>query len=300
MTAPSITYGHGYLTDCDDVTDWTETTGGSIGGTVFACDHGDIFRLGGTCTDAADEYVYREYNLDNISSNVYSKYVLRWKTLNAADALGARVKLIFTSGSQWILGESAPQFETTWQVKTGTIDPDKTIDKIQLWADDYPDSEDGATSAVYYDFVLLHKGTFTFPFIDDISVDFENRIVDIVIPGRPGDITQYLGAPSPSIKVTGKIDIGASSDWGTPILEYLYRIWQEAHKDPWQWFSTGGLSDSDRIINCKVTLRRLSFVENKEATREWTLELTHFSLSGGDVEHGDGTLVWGDLQWLGI
>ena len=104
-----------------------------------------------------------------------------------------------------------------------------------------------------------------------------------------------MGSKEPvSFRLSGKIDIGASADWGEPVLEYLYRIWKDAHKEPWQWFSTGGLGDDDRIFNGKVTLRTLPFVEDKEATRTWSVLLKQYSLSSGSET------TWDDLQWLGI
>jgi len=251
--------------------------------------YGDVLQIEAVFDEGAtDEYCNYEKDITNFSSNTYPYFLLRYKTSESANGAKAKVILGFTSGTQVILDES---YSTTWKVASGTITADKTVDKVFFYAED--DGVNG-TFYVYYDFLLLHKGIFNFPYVDDISLELENRYADIAIPGRVGDISQYLGSPSPVIKLSGKIDIGADSTWGEPPLEYLYRVWQEAHSDRWQWFSTGGLGDSDRIINCKVTLRKFPFIENKEATRAWSLELKHYSLSSGDED------TWGDLQWLGI
>lgn len=294
MTEPSITYGHGYLSDCDDKTSWTEDGAPTLTDTDLTVEHGDFFKVIGTATGAG-ESTYWVYDITDIPQSTYKKFLVRWKTSASSNGIGAKVVLDFStdlSDTQTILDTG---FNTSFQVASGDITTGKTMKRVLFYG-----VSDAACTAeyAYYDFLLLHKGTFTFPYVHDIHPVFDNRYVDIAIPGRLGDITQYLGAPSPSIRLTGKLDIGDAGSptyaWGHPALEYLYRIWQEAHSDPWQWFSTGGLTDDDRIINCKVTLRKLDFTEHKEATRDWTLDLKHYSLSSGDETTS------ADMQWIGI
>lgn len=286
----SITYGHGDLRECDNKTGWAETEGG-IAGTLSVL-YGDVFEI--KCEDVntpETEYVYYEKNIDNISSDTYPKFLLRYKTSVSANGVGARVRLIFTSGEQWILGGSEPQFSTTWKVVSGDITSDKTIDKIQLWADDWPNSIDSGTYYVYFEFVLLHKGTFTFPFVHTLKIDPELNDVELGIPGRDGDITQDLGSKLTPIYINGEMDVRnedvtpPQNPWKiTPRGTYgaygeiFYSILHEASSDPWQWLTSELANFKVRLIKFPLSMERDSKVQ-----RRYELLLKEYRLS--DASH---------------
>ena len=293
MAKPTITYGHGFLDDCEDTSDWSTVgvVGINPGDYSIAAEHDDIFKISALADGSGDEYVYYERDITNISSAVYTKFLIRWKTSAASNGFGARVELVFTDGStQFVLGSSAPQFSITWNVTSGTITSGKTIDKVRLYADDYPDSLASGTHYVYYDFILLCEGIFSFPYVHSIDpLHLSDRYADLAIPGRVGDIQQYLGMKSPLIKLSGDMEEGT---WGGSKIEFgefLYRIFHENYNDPWQWFTSD-------LINCKVTPRDFYISQKRDsnAHRVWNLVLAMYSASSGAES------TWNSLQWLGF
>jgi len=217
----------------------------------------------------------------------------------ASAGLGAQAQLWFTvAPHQWLLGEDEPQFSTTWQVKSGTVTPTKTIDKVYLFANDYPDSTAAGTTYVDFDFLLLHKGTFTFPFFKVLRPRFPMKVAQIEIPGRDGDIIQRLGMKSPEITLQAPMQsgetwgskTGASADSTVQTYgEYLYYIARE--NAPWQWLTSD-------MINCKVTPapQGCGFKQTDTsdgALRVCQLKFLMYSLSSL------GESVWDDPQWYG-
>jgi len=299
MTQPTLTHQHGYLNDGDDASDWTTETRTNMAApdATLSVMHGDIYKLQADFDDGVgttEGFFVENATALNVNHILYPSWLVRYRTSNGSLGARARVEARFQDGTVEDLLPLSYSSGAAWATLAGTFTKSTSeLDYLRFYAYGEENTPNG-TYYTYYDFALIHKDTFSFPYVDDVELIFENRYADIEIPGRKGDITQYLGAPSPTIRLTGKIDIGSSTSWGTPLLEYLYRIWQDAHNDPWQWFSTGGLSDSDRCINCKVTLRRMPFIEHKDANREWSLDLKMYSLSSGNET------TWTDLQWLGI
>ena len=251
MTSPSLTYGRGYGTDCESKTSWN-LTNSSIDTPTHVVQVNDYFELQGTCDDAGDEYFYVEYDMTNISSDVYTKYLVRWKTSASSNGLGAQVVLIFTVGDQYIVGSVAPEFSTDWTVSSGTITSGKTIDKIRLYANDEPNTVTAGTYQVNYDFCLLHKDTFTFPNVA-FGLDFTPppRYATIPISSRVGDITQNLGSESATVRASCDLDIdNDTNDWKrpqgtlTPKDDYVngevfMEIAHRSYTEPWQWLDTG-------------------------------------------------------------
>jgi len=252
LTNPTITYGHGYLTDCDSATGWIEDASPTLTSTSLTVLYGDVFKITGTASAAAQK-TYWEYDITNISTDVYSKFLLRYKTQEAAVGLGAKVELVFTSGTQIILNTT---FNTLLSKASGTITSGKTLDKIRFYA-----VSDAACTAksVYYDFLLIHKGTFTFPNVAH-GLEFHPppRYAVIPIPSRIGDITQNLGSESATVTASCDLDIGklsttsssiTASDWKRPQGqstktdyidgEVFLDIAHNSHTEPWQWLDTG-------------------------------------------------------------
>jgi len=290
MANPTLTYGWLHGDDCDSKTGWTLTNSGLVDATHTVL-LGDIFQLEGTCNDAGDEFCYIEYDLNpNITVGTTDKFIIRYKTSVGSNGLSAKASLIFTVGTQDLVASGS--FSTTWKVATSTITASKTIDKIRFYAQDSPNAVDSGTYQVWYDFLLLHEDTFTFPHVapGGIDVAFPERHVDIGIPGRGNPITQYSGAKEP-ITITLKGNMMNPETWGGtkyPYGERFLDAWHLAKDDLFQWFTSD-------LIDCKVTVRRpvLRQASDSGAQRVWDLVLKQYSLSDIDDD------TWSGVQWLG-
>jgi len=281
------------LDDGDDASNYGETVSGmgaaqaSITSTI-----GDYYTLVGICDDSGDEYCYYERDITNISSDTYTKFLVRWSTQSSSNALGARAQLVFTSGTQDLLESTGiPQFSTDWTTTTGTITSGKTIDKIRLYADDYPNSIAAGTHQVYYDFIMLYKDTWTIPFFKTLDIDAVNVYADLHPWRRGGDITQFGGMESVKIRLEGDMQHGESSWGGTDLTygEYLMLIHREMSSDPFQWFTSD-------LGNYKVTSRHLHLSQNQASgqQRRWWWLLKGYSLSSLH------DAAWNNLWWAGL
>lgn len=311
MTAPTITFGHGLLTDCNEAAaSWGEGYyyASTLTAPTITSLYDDILDLTGTGTAANQQANF--IRLFICESLTHTKYMVRWKTSDAAAGLGARVKLRFGAGEyQTIVGSATPEFSTVWHVSTGTVTaPVATTAISAVILEAVSDSNCGAGHHVYYDFILLHKGTFPFPSVSGkIHFESDNIYADLPIPSRIGNQTQYMGMNSPDIMLDGKIDVNTAycSDrqyttktlceaagktwftWGTPYGEYLMLLMQQASADPFQWFTSD-------MVNCKVTPRRLILDQDGTALRTWQFYLKQYSRSGGQLS------TWNDLQFWGV
>lgn len=254
-----ITHGHGYLTDCDDKTDYA-TTGNSadpLGSPTLTVLHGDVFQIEGTCDAVADEYVYYQADISalSISSTTYPNFLIRWKTSASSLGLGLRAYYTLNAGAidEYMVGTTTvPEYSSSWKLTTGAITTGKTIDYVTFYADDYPNSVASGTHQVYIDFVLFYAGTFTFPNVA-YGLDFTPppRYATIPIPSRVGDVTQNLGSESATVRVSCDLDIdNATNDWKRPQRtlspktdyvngEVFMEIAHLSSTEPWQWLDTG-------------------------------------------------------------
>ena len=252
MTAPSITHGHGYLNDCDAADPTTyyveNRTSMDAAHATPSTLHGDVLQIEAIFDDGAtSELVYYRKDITSISSDIYTKFLLRYKTDKSASGARAQVVLDFDDATIQVLLDAT--YNTTWTTVLGTITPGKTTDYIRFYAVD--DGTDG-TFYVYYDFLLFHKDTFTFPNVA-YGLDFTPppRYATIPIPSRVGDITQNLGSESATVRASCDLDIdNATNDWKrpqgtlTPKTDYVNgEVFMEiAHLSstaPWQWLDTG-------------------------------------------------------------
>ena len=298
MTNPTITYGHAFLTDCTATVEngltWTAAplnlAGGDYGLTVT---EGDIFDISMKPDGANDEKIAYELDIANtVATGVYSKFILRYKT-GYGSLVGAAASFIDTLANEYyFLGTATvPVFNTSWTVVTGTLPNPYTIDKIRLYADDYPDATaDGVTRHVYFDFLLIHEGTFTFPHVKSITpLKLHNNYARMQ-SGRVGNSHQYSGMDSPIFRITG--DMIPGETWGGTILpygEYLYRIFKYANVEPWQWFTSD-------MINCKALPIDFDGGQETDGThaRVYTMDLEMESLSSGSISN------WDVLTWFGF
>lgn len=296
MAKPTITYGEKYVNDCDDDTNWNEAVAGMGGAEAsLTVDIGDVFNLSATADDAGDEHVYYRKDISpNVDGNIYSNFLIRWKTSVGSNGFGAKVIVEYDDASwEALIGGTNPEFSTTWKVTAGEMTSHKTIDAIKIFADDYPNSFNGGVGNVYYDFIMFYDGIFTFPHVapGGIQLAFPNRHVHLGVPGRGSPITQYIGANEP-ITITLRGDMKNSETWGSANYkygEYLLKVWRNQFDAPFHWFT------SDRI-NCKVTAGQPVLRQTGENSSQCVYDypLALYSLS--DINESE----WDDLQWLGI
>lgn len=244
MTNPKISYGHGYLCDMDSATYWGAVANSGINNPTLTSD-GDVVTLLGGLDSTDDEFAYWQKTLSpQLSTNLYRNFIIRWKTKYSTNSCGAKVVLNFNDATwQAILGATTPEFSTTWKVSTGTITINKAISNIQIYMDDYPNSiNTGNDHTVYYDFILLCKGIFEFPYVSgEVEINFPNRDALIPISSRVGDITQPLGAPNATVRIWGDMDNRAGWKRSGDAIpgQVFYDIGLNAYKEPFQWLDTG-------------------------------------------------------------
>lgn len=248
----SVTYGHAYLNECGKTSDWSFGENSGIGSLAIDTTYPSRICMTGTCDDAANEYAYYSRDISSlvITTSVYPKIMVRWKTSAASNGLGARVRIDYTDAStQDILNAaSTPQFSQKWTVTTATLTPGKTVKYILLYVDDYPNTVASGTFSTYYEYILFYTGTFTFPNVGhSMDVHLPPRYATIPIPGRIGDITQNLGSESAFVNISCDLDVGT---WKRLIAngftqddyvdgEVFYDISHNSYKEPFQWLKTG-------------------------------------------------------------
>lgn len=183
---------------------------------------------------------YWEYNLTDISADLYPMWIVRYKTSQAAVGVGAKVEVVYSDTSTEILFGSTPAFSTLWNIETGTLSSGSglDVDKIRLYglSDDICSAE-----SVYYDFVLLHKSSFTLPNVA-FGMEFKPppKYAVIPIPARVGDITQNLGSESATVNASCDLLIGTWTRTNDYVpAEVFYDIAHNSSTEPWQWLTTG-------------------------------------------------------------
>ncbi len=258
MVLPTITYGVGWQTDCGNATSWTETEDGCSA--TLTVDSGTVFNIA-VASAVGNKIVYYEYDLSNILSSTYTKFIVRYKTSNSL--IKAKVELIFTSGTQVVMPEAS---NTDWTIFTETITSGKTIDKIRIYATQ-------ATGNVYFDFISLHKETFSFPDFKRVRVNVKPKLAVIPIPSRDTDIIQHLGRANTEIFIDVEMKSGES--WGGSKLTYGEYLMQVMFDRYFQWLTTdqgnfkvvpnpSGFEFSQDSDSGKQLLATLAFLEYDE------------------------------------
>lgn len=229
MAKPKITCGHGFLDDGNDAGVWVEVENGNVG----------------TCTSVYDDYLYINItsssgnkiyyvfrNITNISSDVYTKCLFRYKT---AGATKAKIVLSFSDEStQTVLDETSSSF---WNVGIASVTSGKLIDTIYLYAN-------AGVGSVYYDFVLLCKNQFEFPNAEHRQFTPPPRYAILKPPTRVGDITQNLGSESATFTCTCNLDVESETLSWKRAGDYMkgevfIDIAHNSYREPWQWLDTG-------------------------------------------------------------
>lgn len=242
----SITHTHGLLDEGDDSSVWAESRSGMTDPeATISSEYGDYLRLTGTLNDAGDEWLKATYDITDISADLYPNYLFRYRTSLASNGLGARLYVVYDDAStEFLLGETTPQFSTTFKTVAGTLVnySGLDIDKIVYWGDDYPNTVTGGiTPYVEFDFILFHKDTFTLPHNGhDLNLYIPPRYGLLGPPGRIGDITQNLGNESARVEVSCDLDVGDWKRSGDYVDgEVFYEIAHKNTTEPWQWLDTG-------------------------------------------------------------
>jgi len=238
-------------------------TGTSIGTfTTTVTSDGDIMSLSATPSAVADQYLYVERDITNLSTTVYGKCKVRWKTSETLVALGIRVLLKFTTydvaqsfdqnvadgDAQWIIGPTDTIVSSIFTVTSETITTGKTLDKICVFAYDFLSV---ATFTVYVDFMLIYVGDFLFPNCENSGFEPNPKYAIISIPGRSGDQNQNLGSNDAQFHCVCDLDLSnTTDDWKrpqgtlTPKTDYVAgevfdEIAHRSYTEPWQWLDTG-------------------------------------------------------------
>jgi hypothetical protein len=288
LTQPTISFGHGFLDDCNDITGWTKTEAGLAAS--MTAEHGDYFEISGTCDNVANEYAYYTKDITDISTTIYPKLLVRWKTSEAANGLQARITAWYNDATftDTVLG-----FSTIWKTSTIDLVAGKTLDKIRIYADDNPDTIAAGTFYVYFDFILVCQGIFTFPFVSGgVELEGFNNLQHLKIPGKVGNATQYLGGDDSTIRVYGDIDTTGVDASGVPVInsgwhgrwtthdgETFYQILHYGFGDPWQWFTSD-------VATLKVTLDHMVLKQAKanENLLSYDLLMHEYRLGSGSAE----------------
>ena len=248
----------------------------AAGDAVETITNNDYLHISATFNNGAgvDEYCYYERDITNVAASTCGRYLLRYRTSAAAAAAKAKAILVFSDAStQTIL---AAGYSTSWNLASGTITVGKTVDKIQLYADD--DGIDG-TFWVEYDFILIYTGTFTLPNTAyGMNIDLAPREAVIGIPSKDTDTTQNLGTQSIPIMIGCDLDQETDDySWkranDTFDGQVFWDIFHNRSSEPWQWFNDG-------TRQFKVSVHsRFSWSKIGNATgRRLDLELREYSL----------------------
>jgi hypothetical protein len=249
------------------VTGWSEVEDGTTGTTTV--DHGDYLNLNVTVSAGNEEY--RWVNTDNIGISTTTYPTILWRYKTDGGSIKAKIVAVFSDAStQQVLADSS---SSTFTVGSTTLTAAKTLDHIRLFADH-------ATGDVWYDFVLVCQGLFTFPNAAyDITGTIPNRTIFLPIPMRQTDVTQQLGSGNMEFQIGCDMTLG---DWtrATDAVngQVFYDIAGEAPSEPWQWF------DSERE-QMKVTLEPPRFTRaasNTGLMDRLDLMLREYRLSDGD------------------
>lgn len=280
MTLPTITSGVGWQDDLDDDTDWTETEDGCSA--VLTVENGTIFQIAVSAA-VGNKKVYYSYpdeaGADNISisSTVYCKVVLRYKTSN--NNIKAKVELVFSDGTTEVV--MAEQSKTTWKyVKADIATSGKTIDHIRLYA-----TNDEGT--VYYDFVSIYQTSFEFPDFSVVDVNPKPKLAVIPIPGSDTDVTQHVGRGNTEITIEAPMRSGDT--WGGSHLTYGEYLMQIVGEPYFQWLET----DQG---NFKVTPapEGFRFIQREEEGHQVSLVCRFIEYDAGDAS------IFSAPAWYGI
>jgi len=252
-TVPVISYGEGFIYECDRLSggtegSWTETEDGSTGTSTILSGN-DYLDL--NVSAAVGNKIYYVSNGTNLGlpSNTYTRARIRYYT----NGPGAKVELVFSDASTQTL--MALINSATFDVEDVAVTAGKIIDHIRLYAN-------GATGHVYYDFIEIYKGNYTFPNCIDLKPPHLTLADANLMPfGSVGSRTQNGGALDAEIRFTCDLDMEPTAlTWKRPqvitsktdynnkdILEELHQ--SNATTELWHWLNYGEGQIKTRLVD---------------------------------------------------
>jgi len=297
---------------------WTEDPASFVN--ILAADitpsiyYGDILGIALDCDDGIGTVESGWYSYPNelgtdplvnlgISTTLFPSFLMNYKTSHSADGVQIGCQLVFSDATtQTIL---SPTYSTTWARASGTLTANKTLDHIRILVTSEASTPNGIDYDVYCDFVLIHRGTFTFPYWHNVYYDLWCKAPSLEVFGRDGDIEQRGGMKSPTITVEGTMDysdtgsrwkdapstssLAVRSFYGNRFYEGIRGMLGD-YRTPWNWFTSD-------LVNCKVVPTnhplRLSQQKDLKEQRKYSLHFKQFSLSSlGEAD-------WDELEWAG-
>jgi hypothetical protein len=248
MTAPTITYGHGFINDIwsDYSDEYTLTDGDS---TVTAGPNSNRDLSLNITAYTGDAHIVNDTDID-ISTSIYTKALIRYRTIPTGTYKASIVAEFSDTSTQTLVTDTAV---TDWTLANVTLTTDKTLDHIYV----YGKNDEGE---VQVDFILICKGQFTFPQYTKLSWGMRNRYNNTEVPSRLGRRKAWMGADETMIMIDGDIDTQRAS-WkrtkDTLAAQVLNDIHHNASSEIWQWFT------SDRA-NLKVVMEDLNIIEEPD------------------------------------
>jgi hypothetical protein len=271
-----ITYGHGWVTDCDDPTGpsgtWAKTEDGQTLA-ALAVVNDDVFDIEATASIGNKLGKYENPTNMGLSSDVYTKCLFRYKC--SSGSMLAKIVLTFSDAtSQTVLAAIS---ETTWHKGSVTITAAKTIDHVGLFCN-------GDVGHVYYDFVLICQNEFEFPNAAAHNLRANPRNASLVPPGKVGDHNQNLGSEPAMVMFTCDLSVGTNTlSWKRTLPadtidgEVFLDISHNAKSEPFQW-----LEMDDKEF--KVVLDDMEF-QMIEGKLQLVLTLKEYSRGNANDEY---------------
>jgi hypothetical protein len=254
MTAPTITYGHGFINDtwANYTDDYTLTDGG---GTVTAGPNSSRDLSLNITAYTGTANIVNDTDID-ISTVTYPKALIRYRTIPTGTYKASIVAEFSDASTQTLVTDTAV---TDWTLANVTLTTAKTLDHLYI----YGKNDEGE---VQVDFILVCKGQFTFPQYTKLSWSMRNRYNNTEVPSRLGRRKSWTGADETVIVIDGDIDDGRDG-WKRPVgttsktdvlaAQVLNEIHHNASTEIWQYFT------SDRA-NLKVVMENLDITEDPE------------------------------------
>jgi hypothetical protein len=246
MTAPKITYGHGYVNDFSaaECADFTTATADGQTVTVTPGYLGDYLDI--NCTVSTGNKTYKLANATPLAllPIVYPCFIYRFKTSGSAKAM---ITAVYSDASTEILLPETSSI-SDWQTVKKTITTNKSISYFAL-------SCNGGTGHVYYDFILLCVGQFTFPQFTKLTLELPNRYSQTKIPSKATNKNKWMGADDAQLLITGDVD-DQNADWKTlgygTVAEIFFMLHHRANTETFQWFNCDSAAFKVVVDNAKL------------------------------------------------
>jgi len=234
VTAPSVTFGHGFcqdawanLTDDYTLTTVTATAGVTAGQNLYITE---------ASWAGVSPYVQNDDDI-SASTTTYPSIMIRYKTSGSSSLT---LTAIFNdAATQAVL---TAQTSSTWKTVTVTLTASKILDHLKI-------ALATGNGSVYVDFILVFTGTLSFPQYAALNWIMENRYSNTEIPSRAARRKAWIGAKEIGVTISGDIDSTNSTYWKRPLGttgaktdtfagQVLEDIFHNAYDEPFQWLTT--------------------------------------------------------------